>query len=170
MMRSTIRFRASYTILFLCAVMLTMFVPLSRVHAAQDDITTFRRTPDGYNNQTGSFALASQLTNELPKRRKGDAQVCVMFDYFIFYAQAGQILQGQGSPGSTGSGRVYYTILTSPVQLNLFWNSRCGSGNWQIQQVSSPSTISWTAPEDGQYALVFMVRGFYGGKVSFSPT
>jgi len=161
------RFRASYTILFLCTVLVAIFVPLARVQGAQGDITTFRHTPAGYNNQTGSFALASQLMSE---SKSGVTGVCVMFDYFIFNAQGGQVLQGQVSPGSTGNAGVYYTILTSPIQLNLFWNSRCGRGDWQIQQFTSPSTISWTAPEDGQYALVFMVRGFYGGTLTFSPS
>jgi len=103
-----------------------------------------------------------QLTN-LGWRKAGD-RVCMMYDYFIFNAQAGQVLQG-GAQSGTGK-LIYYMILNSN-QLYSFENSDCDAGYWG-QLVASASTIIWTAPTDGQYALVFMTSGFYGGTVYFT--
>ena len=88
-----------------------------------------------------------------------------MFDYFIFNAQAGQVLQG--SLQASGTLRpVAYVILNSPYQLYSFENSNCGVGNWG--EISTASTINWTAPKDGQYALVFLTNGFYSATVYFT--
>lgn len=160
---------ASCSILLLCAILVTSVSPLANVYGTMNQIVSFRRTPSGYDNQTGSFRLGSQLTTDWETGNRQVTRVCLMFDYFIFNAQAGQLLQGQVQPGSTGNKPVYYAILTSPTQLNVFWNSNCGRGNWQFQAFTSSSTISWTAPKDGQYALVFMVSGFYSGVVYFLP-
>ena len=126
----------------------------------QGQVASFSRTPPGYNNQTGAFKLGGQLTNDA-----GNGGVCVMFDYFIFNAQAGQALQG--SLLVTGSGRpIDYLVLNSPSQLYSFQNSNCGIGNWG--QVEPASTVNWTAPEDGQYALMFITNGYYGDTVFFT--
>jgi len=162
------KFSASCTILLLCTILVTSVSPLANVYG-MNQIVSFRRTPSEYNNQTGSFRLDSQLTNDWGSGNTQATRVCLMFDYFIFNAQAGQQLQGQVQPGSTGNKPVYYVILESPTQLNIFWNSACGRGNWQLQEFTSPSTISWTAPKDGQYALLFIVSGFYSGVVYFVP-
>jgi len=161
------KFNASCSLLLLCTVLVTSVYPLVIV-SGTNQIVSFRRVPSGYDNRTGSFNLGSQLTNDgLAGNPNG--RPCITFDYFIFNAQAGQLLQGQVEPGSTGSKPVYYVIVNSPIQLNIFQNSNCGMGNWQFQQFTSPSTISWTAPEAGQYALIFVVSGFYSGVVYFLP-
>jgi len=165
-MRFTL-FSASCSVLLLWTVLLSSISPVANVYAV-NQVTVFRRVPSGYNNQTGAFTLASSFTNDgLSSNPNG--RPCASYDYFIFNAQAGQVLQGQVQTGSTGSKPVYYTVLNSPAQLNVFMGSSCGRGIWQIQELTPPSTISWTAPSDGQYALVIIVSGFYGGAVYFSP-
>jgi len=165
-MRFTI-ISASCSVLLLCTVLLASIPPFAEVYAT-NQVTVFRRVPIGYNNQTGAFTLTSSFINDgLASNPNG--RLCASYDYFIFNAQAGQVLQGQVQTGSTGSKPVYYTVLNSPAQLNVFMGTTCGRGTWQIQQLMPPATISWTAPSDGQYALVLIVSGFYGGPLYFSP-
>jgi len=122
---------------------------------------TFSRTPSGYNNETGAFTLGSQLTYD-----SGYGQVCVMYDYFIFNAQAGQLLQGHAWIVGV-SHMLFYLVVTSPYQLYSFQNSNCArGGSWS--QISDASAINWTAPANGQYALIFATSGFYGGTVYFT--
>jgi len=125
---------------------------------------TFTRAPSNYDMQTGAFTLASQLTNDSPS---GHGRVCVMFDYFIFNAQAGQTLQAQVQ--SAGN-KVSYMILNSPSGLYRFQNSNCGYGNWgPVEGFTSQTTINWVAPSDGQYVIIFLTNGFYSGNVFFTP-
>ena len=157
------RFRASLIILFACAVLVPLTNPLlGNVNA---ESITFSHTPSGYNNQTGAFTMGSQLTDDA-----GNGGVCVMYDYFIFNAQAGLTLQGQVQAGSTGR-MIYYLILNSPYELYSFQNSNCGFGNWEpVQGFSSATTINWVPTKDGQYTLVFLVNGFYSGPVYFTQS
>jgi len=153
---------AILSLLLLCTVLIPLPPLLTKVYGAEEKIT-FSRTPTGYSNQTGSFILGRQLTYDA-----GYGEVCVMYDYFIFTAHAGTVLRGQVQTGSLGR-VVFYVILNSPYQLYSFQNSNCGIGNWgQVQGFNSPSTLNWTSPEDGQYALVFISNGFYGGTVNFT--
>jgi hypothetical protein len=117
----------------------------------------FTRTPTTYNNQTGFFRLDWELSDFA-----SDA-VCVSYDYFLFKAEAGQLLRGEVLPGSTGNRGVFYLILNSPIGLYNFEGSDCGFGYWGQDGFTSPTTFNWTAPQNGQYALVFMVSGFYEG-------
>jgi len=90
-----------------------------------------------------------------------------MFDYFIFNAQAGQTLEAQVQ--SAGK-KVFYMVLNSPSGLYRFQNSNCGVGNWgAVEGFTSQITISWVAPADGQYVLIFLTNGFYSGNVFFTP-
>jgi len=159
--------RAPRMIILLFTLLLISMLPFANVYSS-GQVTSFTSTPIGYNSQTGAFRLESQIIKEGHKLHSSGS-VCVTFDYFIFTAQAGQALQGQVTPGSTGSKPVYYSILSSPIQLNQFQNSACGRG-WLLNGFTSPSTIDWTAPADGQYALVFIITGFYGGVVYFMPS
>jgi len=156
------RFKVSLILLFACGVLAPLTNPLlGNVNAGSS--FTFSRTPSGYNNQTGAFTMGSQLTNDA-----GNGGVCVMYDYFIFNAQAGQMLQGQVRTGSTGR-MIYYLILNSSYGLYRFQNSNCGLGNWgPVQGFNSAITINWVAAKEGQYALVFLVNGFYSGPVYFT--
>jgi len=135
---------------------------------------TFLRMPTSYNDQTGAFTLSDQIVDGA-----GNGLVCMTYDYFIFNAQAGQVLQGS-SQTNTPDRIVFYMVLNSPSQLYTFMDSNCGVHTpywpnatpnvviWR-QKMTPASSISWTAPASGQYALVFMANGFYGGVVYFSP-
>ncbi len=136
----------------------TMSSAIVNVYGARQAIT-FSRTPNGYNNQSGAFKLSGQLTDDA-----GNGEVCVMYDYFIFNTQGGQELQGSLQASGT-VGWIYYMILSSPYQLYGFENSNCGA-NWR--QIAPASAVNWTAPKDGQYALVFLTNGFYSATVYFT--
>jgi len=135
---------------------------------------TFSRTPTGYNYQTGAFTLTGQLADDA-----GNGAVCATYDYFIFNAQAGQVLEGGLRTGTT-SKIIYYMILNSPDQLYSFMKSGCGVHtpywpnvaptlvSWR-QDMAAASSIYWSASIDGQYALIFLANGFYSGVVYFSP-
>jgi len=153
-----------YTLLLVFASLL--LVPLATPLLASVSATslTFTRAPPGYNPQTGAFTMDSQLTDD---NSINGGRVCVMFDYFIFNAQAGQTLQAQvqsaGKP-------VSYIILNSPSGLYRFQNSNCGYGNWgPVEAFTSPTTITWVAPAEGQYVIILLTNGFYGGQVFFTP-
>ena len=160
--------RASIALLLVCAISIPLSVPPLVTVNAQATSITFTRTAADYNNQTGSFTLGRQLTDD-NGYGKGKGGTCLSYDYFIFNAQAGQALQGELQTGPTGQ-FVYYMVLSSPNQLRFFENSNCGVGYWgQPQGFNSPSALDWTASANGQYALVFVVRGFYSGPVYFIP-
>ena len=149
-------------LVLISAVLISLTTPLlTSVNATS---LTFTRAPSGYDMQTGAFTMASQLTNDGDINGGG---VCVMFDYFIFNAQAGQALQAQVQ--SAGK-KVSYMILNSPSGLYRFQNSNCGYGNWgPVEGFTAQTTINWVAPADGQYVLIFLTNGFYSGKVLFTP-
>jgi hypothetical protein len=155
-------FTGSILFLLLCTFTPTLGSSKVNVYGA-GEVITFSRTPVGYNNETGAFTLGEQLTCDA-----GNGAVCVMYDYFIFNAQAGQVLHGHLQ--TTGTARpVYFAVLNSPYQLYSFQNSNCGIGNWgPMQKVSAASMLNWTAPKNGQYALLFMTNGFYSGTVYFT--
>ena len=125
---------------------------------------TFLRVPPGYNSQTGAFTMSTQLTKDFKRTNKGGT--CVMFDYFIFNADGGQTLLAQAQSPDRG---VYYMILQSPNGLYLFENSNCASGYWaEVQGFASTTTIDWVAPASGQFVIIFLTHGFYGGTVFFT--
>lgn len=161
----------SLLFLILCTFIVSAYPSLASVYGAGQTIT-FSRTPTGYNYQTGAFTLTGQLGDDA-----GNGAVCATYDYFIFNAQAGQVLQGGLQTGTT-SKTIYYMILNSPDQLYSFMKSSCGVhtpywpnvaptlGSWR-QDMAPASNINWSASIDGQYALVFLANGFYSGVVYF---
>ena len=89
-----------------------------------------------------------------------------MFDYFILNAAGGQTLQAQAESQDRVA---YYIILQSPNGLYLFENSNCGSGYWGVVQgFTSTTTINLVAPESGQFVIIFLTHGFYGGTLFFT--
>ena len=149
-------------LVFVFALLIPLVTPLLVSVSATS--LTFTRAPLSYDMQTGAFTMGSQLTNDGEINGGG---VCVMFDYFIFNAQAGQTLQAQVE--SAGK-KVSYMILNSPSGLYRFQNSNCGYGNWgPVEGFTAQTTINWLAPANGQYVLIFLTNGFYSGKVFFTP-
>ena len=162
----------SLLIPLLCTFILVSSSPTNVYGTAQP--ITFLLTPSGYNELTGAFELTRQITDNA-----GNGAVCMMYDYFIINMRAGQVLQG-GLQTAGMSKTVYYMVLNSPGQLFSFMNSNCGVrtpywpniaptiASWR-PYMAVASSINWTAPTDGQYALVFMVYGFYGGVLHYFP-
>jgi len=125
---------------------------------------TFLRTPPSYNSQTGAFTMSTQLTNDI--NDFGRAGACVMFDYFVFDATAGQTLQGQVQSGGK---EIFYMILQSPNGLYRFENSNCGRGDWGlVEGFTSQTSITWIAPENGRFVIIFLTHRFYGGIIFFT--
>lgn len=159
------KFDASILVIFVCALIPLTITQLGNVSGQVTPITTFTLTPGDYNNQTGSFTLSGQFIYE---RVGGSNGVCISYDYFTFNAQAGQSLQGKLQPGNNGK-PFYYFILNSYPQFTLFNQYGCSAPNyWEPQMFNSASTLSWVAPADGRYVLVFFTPGFYGGPVYFT--
>ena len=156
--------KSNRSLIFLLVALISMISTNIQIAHAQTKIEIiFTRTPAEYNNQTGYFILGQELTDD-----SGTGRVCISFDYFVFNAQAGQVLQGTLQPGNAGK-VIYYAILNSPNQLLFF--QTCGAGNsGQIQglrALTSQTTLSWVAPKSGWYGLVFFVNGFYDSPVYF---
>jgi len=142
-------------------LILALLIPLTTPVLGSTNVA-FTHEPDSYNVQSGSFTMTYELTGDTSSN---GGSVCVSYDYFVFNAKAGQTLQGHAA--SDGK-MMYYTILQSPIGLHLFQNSNCAGGYWPNQGFTGATTMTWVAPADGQYVLIFLTAGFYGGKVSFT--
>jgi len=161
------KFGASFLVIFVCALIPLTSIQLGNVSGQVTPIATFTLMPGDYNNQTGSFTLNGQFTYE---RVNGRTTVCMSYDYFTFNAQAGQSLQGKMQPGTNGK-PFYYFILNSYPQFSLFSQYGCSAPKYfEPQMFNSASALSWVAPGDGRYVLVFFTTGFYGGLVYFDLT
>lgn len=157
--------KSKSSLTFLLVALISMISPNIQITHAQTKIEfIFTRTPAEYNNQTGYFILGQQLTDD-----SGTGRVCISFDYFVFNAQAGQVLQGTLQPGNAGR-VIYYAILNSPNQLLFF--QTCGAGNsgqiLGLRALTSQTMLSWVTPKNGWYALAFFVNGYYDGPVYFA--
>ncbi|HUO42736.1 MAG TPA: hypothetical protein VMU35_07130 [Methylomirabilota bacterium] len=150
-------------IIFLASALLIALTGPTLGYASTENFT-FLRTPPTYNTQTGAFTMSTQLTNDI--NDFGRSGTCVMFDYFIFGATAGQTFQGQAQ--SQGK-EVFYMILQSPNGLYRFENSNCGHGDWEsVEGFASQITITWVAPENGPFVIIFLTHHFYSGTILFT--
>ena len=157
------KFNASILIILVCALTPLTMNQIGSVTGQATPITTFTLVPSDYNNQSGSFTLSGQFTYDYTN---GRTTVCMSYGYFTFNAQAGQSLQGKLQPGDN-SRPFYYFILNSSPQFSLFAQYGCSAPRyWEPQMFNS--TLSWVAPEDGRYVLIFFTPGFYGGLVYFT--
>jgi len=153
--------KITLAVIIFSTFLIAMSSPMS-VYAAGS--VTILRAPPGYNSQTGGFTLSTQLTKDYKRNERGGT--CVMFDYFILNAAGGQTLQAQAGSQDRVA---YYIILQSPNGLYLFENSNCGSGYWGVVQgFTSTTTINLVAPESGQFVIIFLTHGFYGGTLFFT--
>jgi len=121
----------------------------------------------GYIPSTGSFTLGQTLYDQ-------NNNPCLYYTYFQFDAPAGLSITAQ--VWTTGS-PIHVIIIPMTVISQLESPSSCSSlgQNYvnllsQIQTIgSTPYTLSWTAPQTGQYAIVFFSRTPYGNTVYFLP-
>jgi len=125
---------------------------------------TLLRTATGYNFETGAFTLGEQAYGGIY------GNLCLAYDYFEFNVTSGQVVNGQlNSPGQN----IYYVILTSnefKVFNNNAQNCYTTLGSAKVEVFNAQSTLTWIAPEAGQYALVFFTRTYYTGPVYFTMT
>jgi hypothetical protein len=119
----------------------------------------FNQYPPNYNSNVGSFTLDQSLDtpNGVP---------CVYYADFQFNANAGQSLQAKLWTQGTS---INYVI----VPLSLFQSLQqagCShaAGNQQ-QTFNSQISLNWTAPQTGQYAIVFYSFVPYTGPIYFLP-
>jgi len=124
---------------------------------------TFTHTPTGYDTQTGAFTLGVQAYGE-----GFYDKLCIAYDYFQFNVTSGQGVDGQAN----SRGQVISYVFLTSSQFRTFdggaQNCYITFGSAQVQSFSSPTTLNWTSPEAGQYALVFFTRTFYPGPVYFT--
>lgn len=122
---------------------------------------TFIQYPPNYNSNVGSFTLDQTLTGQ------NDAP-CAYYTYFGFNANAGQQFQARlWTQGAT----INYVIVPQSV-FNYLQQMGCGYGSAersQVQSFNSQITLNWTAPQTGQYVVVFYSLTPYGGPVYFLP-
>lgn len=121
----------------------------------------------GYSASTGSFTLGQTLYDQ-------NNNPCLYYSYFQFNAPAGQTITAQvwtsGSP-------IHFIILPMTVISQYESPSSCselGQRNVnllnQIQTFgSTPYTLSWTSPQDGQYVILFFSKTPYDNTVYFLP-
>ena len=116
----------------------------------------------GYSATTGSFTLGQTLYDQ-------NNNPCIYYDYFTFDAPAGLSITAQ--VWTTGPPINYLIIPVSVLSLYQSPSSCSALGNLgQVQSFgSTPYTISWTASQNDQYAIVFYSTTPYSGPVYFLP-
>jgi hypothetical protein len=119
----------------------------------------------GYSASTGSFTLGQTLygPNNTP---------CLYYDYFQFNALAGMTIQARlwttGPP-------IHYIVVPMSVVSLLQSNGNgngCGAIGYlpQTNTISStPYLYSWTAPQPGQYAVIFWSTSPYTAPIYLLP-
>jgi len=142
-------------------ILLLIIIPLtvlSTVNGQAANQPSFLRTPANYNPQTGAFTLNVQ--GVFP--RGFISPICISYDYFIFNATGGQAVSWQvNSPGQL----IQYVIMSANQYRSFDASAQNCVINLSSQEFNSKATLDWTAPETGQYALVFFTRSFYAGPV-----
>jgi hypothetical protein len=144
--------------------LLLVLVPLfasQLVYGQAASGVTLVHTPTGYNSQTGAFTLGEQAYGGYYGR------LCLAYDYFQLNVTSGQVHGQLNSPGQT----IYYAILPANQYPSFNVNAQncyLTLGSAQLQSFNSPTPLNWTAPDAGQYALVFFTRIYYTGPVYFT--
>jgi len=115
----------------------------------------------GFGFPSGSFKL-----NRSIKSQGGVA--CAYYTDFLLVVDAGQQFKGRlWTSGAT----INYTIVSDTV-FNSLQQTGCSylselSG--QVESFNSPIVLSWTAPQSGQYELIFYSQTPYTGQIYCLP-
>ena len=122
----------------------------------------FVQYPPNYNYNVGSFTLDQSLIGQ-------NGAPCTYYTYFEFNAYAGQQLEARvWTPGTT----ISYIIVPQNL-LPILEQMGCGyaqsSPHSQAHSFSSQVTLNWTAPEAGQYVIIFYSMTPYSGPIYFVP-
>jgi len=133
----------------------------------------YDQIPYGYVNQTGSFSLGQY------KVRDGGTLIgdspCLFFDYFLLNVTKGHEIRGhfeayQRPPYAVKEAPVQFYILNSD-QLGRLKNSYCGwYDDWKgnVSAYASSYNLDWVAPQNGEYAFLFLSPDSYYGTISFT--
>jgi len=115
----------------------------------------------GYSASTGSFTLGQALYDQ-------NNSPCLYYDYFEFNAPGGLTIQARlwttGTP-------IHYIVVPMAV-VSLFQSSGCNAlgALTQANTIGSTSYLySWTAPQNGQYAIIFYSTTPYTDPIYFLP-
>lgn len=130
--------------------------------------------PYGYVNQTGSFEL-TQFKQMNGGGRFNDGGPCLYFDYFLLNITKGHEIRGhfeayQHPPYALKEAPVQFYILNSD-QLERFKHSYCGwYDDWKgdVYAYAFSYNLDWVAPQNGEYAFLFLSPGSYYGTISFT--
>ena len=125
----------------------------------------FDLTPGDYNYQTGTFSLSYTEASGARLFQNHEDYPCLFYDYFLLDAKSGHTIRFQIQLSMVERG-VDLLILT-PSQFWEFQHSNCGWGlkSAILEGIVSFSTVDWTVPVTGQYAVVFATPIFYGGEI-----
>ena len=124
----------------------------------QASTENFLRTPINYNPQTGAFTLGEQAYSPLY------GTLCLAYDFFVFNGVGGQAVHWQvKSPGQV----IYYVIIDAS---NIRWLDADAQNCYlnipaPLQYFNGQTTLTWTPPQNGQFALVFFTRIYYSGPI-----
>jgi len=123
---------------------------------------TFPYYPPGYSTSTGSFTLEQTLygPNNSP---------CLYYAYFSFNALAGMTIQAR--LWTSGPPVNYIVVPMSMVNL-LQGGNGCSAVGYLAQTNtvgSTPYLYSWTAQQNGEYAVIFYSTSPYTAPVYFLP-
>jgi len=116
----------------------------------------------GYSASTGSFTLGQTIygPNNSP---------CLYYDYFEFNAIAGMTIQAR--LWTTGPPINY--IVVPAALISLFQGGNGCSALGALTQTntigSTPYVYSWTAPQNGQYVVLFYATTPYTAPIYFLP-
>ena len=116
----------------------------------------------GYSSSTGSFTLGQTLYNQ-------NDNPCLYYDYFEFNAPGGLTISAR--LWTTGPPISYIVVPMAVVSL-LQTPGSCSAVGALAQANtigSTPYLYSWTAPQNGQYAVIFYSTTPYTAPIYFLP-
>ena len=152
------RHRLSRTTIALFLVLLPITSLQLNSVSGQASTGNFLRTPPSYNPQTGAFTLGEQAY------LLSYGKLCLAYDFFVFNGKGGQAIHwALNSPGQV----IYYLIIDARTYgfldadaQNCFLNISA-----PLQYFNGQTTLTWTPPQNGQYALVFFTTVYYTGPI-----
>jgi hypothetical protein len=99
---------------------------------------------------------------------EGQDFACLYYDSLVFNATQGHVIQVSFELSMPGRSLTF--LIMNSAQYWSFEHSNCFSGPPSaLFGIYAPTyTGSWTVPQSGYYAFVFLSTPFYGGKVYLS--
>ena len=165
------KFTIPFILLMLCACLLFGVIQVSTVSGAGAGGGSGGETGDGTGQvapphggiglPSGSFTLNRGIKGQ-------DGQTCAYYTDFLLVVNSGQQFKARlWTSGAT----INYTVVSEKVfnslqQIGCSYLSQLSS---QVQSFNSPTTLNWTAPQTGQYELVFYSQTNFSGQIYCLP-